>query len=120
MREKAQYQVVVRDRIYRAKHDGTWGMYWDWFVDYRWWGYHRAIATTQERRANKGHRQEFREERWPVKFRMRTRMDLPNAWDDLNFGSNRKSWKDRTRCRRQWEVNLPPRNCPPPRLRWEW
>lgn len=68
---------------------------------HRWRRYFRHPHTMQERRRNAGdaHDREF-----CVRGR---RKHLPSAWDDL-MASRRggKSWKDFTRHRKQWMMNL--------------
>lgn len=68
---------------------------------HRWRRWFRAPRTMQERRRNAGeaHDREYR-------ARGR-RMVLPSAWDDLMAArAGGKSWKDHTRHRKQWMMNL--------------
>lgn len=68
---------------------------------HRWASIHRSPRTLQEARRNIGDRDEGR-----YKARGR-RMRLPSAWDDYAVArSGGKSWKDHTRFRKQWMMNL--------------
>lgn len=68
---------------------------------HRWRHMHRSPRTMQERRRNVGeaHDREYR-------ARGR-RMVLPSSYDDLVASrTGGKSWKDHTRFRKQWMMNL--------------
>jgi hypothetical protein len=64
-----------------------------------YWRYYRAIRTTHERRLA------CSEEHQPYIRGRRSFASLPNAYDDLYF-RREKSWKARSKGRRQWEVNM--------------
>lgn len=65
-----------------------------------YWRYYRQICTTNERRAA------FNEDAKGLIRGKRRVANLPHSWDDLHF-YREKTWKARTKVKRQWEVNLP-------------
>lgn len=64
--------------------------------------HYRRINTTQEIRYNSGFDVDYRNEK--IKGRQR---QLPNSWDDIpESRRSKRGWKDNTKCRKQWMVNL--------------
>lgn len=63
---------------------------------------YRNLATQNERVQNCGAQQDG----YRVRGKRRAK-HLPTAWDDRGVSRWRvRSWKDGTRCRKQWEPNL--------------
>ena len=63
-----------------------------------YWGMFRNIRTTQERRYS------CASEHKPFVRGKRSIRGLPSAWDDI-FIHREKTWKARTRLKRQWQTN---------------
>lgn len=90
-----------------SKYDwprGTYRVYY--YLSHR---YYRRIRTIAEMKAGQiAEDLDVREEVRSCDQLVRSgRRSLPNSWDDprisINYG---KSWKDHTKCRKQWGVNL--------------
>ena len=69
--------------------------------------YYRHIRTNQEIRENDFiDSYDIDSKEYGVKIRRsRSKKMIPTSWDD-HFTYGKKSWKDVTKCRKQWEVNL--------------
>jgi len=73
----------IKDKLYEGKF---------------YWSYYRRFRTTQERRYSRS------DEHKPYIRGRRSFRSLPNAWDDIGH-DREKTWKARTKVKRQWLVN---------------
>lgn len=73
------------------------------------YGYFRSIQTFPERRDNDFFDTHDEDRKmYRIKFRRaRSSGMIPNSWDDIHVSrEGGKSWKDYSKCRKQWMVNL--------------
>lgn len=102
---KPQFQRVTHRGFYilglRIIYQGPGDPYPYRRFRHRWRYMHRVPRTMQERRRNAG---EHHDREYHARGR---RMHLPTSYDDLMASrTGGKSWKDHTRFRKQWMMNL--------------
>lgn len=102
---KPQFQRITHTGYYRMGrrilYQGPGDPYPCRRFRHRWRRYFRRPRTLQEQRRNAG---EAHDRLYRARGR---RMNLPSAYDDLMVSRlGGKSWKDYTRFRKQWMLNL--------------